>query len=373
MDKKIIYIKTFLYFILIAFLFSCTKETKKKTIASKTQNTFIIKGHSSKEIEAKYLFLIDADKNKVDSTKIEQHSFTLRGKINESKLFYLQLNNFDKKHPFILENTDYTVLINSKDAMILGGSLNEEFFSYKRKKRMQQKQLGVLYEQFSYKDISLKTYLKKLDSINKKEKKEFYQFISNNNNNILPAIILDQGNFSSKELIQLRKDLIASEHTKGLKKLDLKIENLKAIELNKKIARRKPAPLFSGINLLGSRTYLENITKGKKLFLIDFWASWCPPCRVASPKIKKMYEQYSIKGFDILSVSEDRSVAEWKDGILIDGLESWHHIYDDYNRISSLYNVTALPHMVLIDENGKMVKNKISLSELEIELEKTFQ
>ncbi len=86
-----------------------------------------------------------------------------------------------------------------------------------------------------------------------------------------------------------------------------------------------------------------------------------------------MYEQYSIKGFDILSVSEDRSVAEWKDGILIDGLESWHHIYDDYNRISSLYNVTALPHMVLIDEKGKIIKNKISLSQLETELEKKFQ
>ncbi len=140
----------------MTFLFSCTKETKKKTIASKAQNTFIIKGHCSKKIEAKYLFLIDADKNKVDSIKIEQHSFTLRGKINESKLFYLQLNKNDKKHPFILENTNYSVLINSNDAMILGGSLNEEFFSYKRKKRMQQKQLSVFYEQFSYKDISLK-------------------------------------------------------------------------------------------------------------------------------------------------------------------------------------------------------------------------
>ena len=374
MDKKNTYLKTIIYSILISlFLFSCINKVKKETIASNEKNTFTIKGTTSKKIDSEYIFLIDKNETKLDSSKIEQHSFVLKGKITSADLYYIRLSDNSKKHPFILENSNYSVLINLKEAMIIGGNLNNAFFSYKNMVKTKQEQQAKFYQMFSYKDISLKNYLRKIDSISKKEKKELHEFILHNTNNILPSILLDHENFSSKELIQLKKDLIASNHIRNINKLDLRIEKQKNIELSKKIARRKTAPLFSGTNLLGSRTYLENITKGKKLFLIDFWASWCPPCRDASPKIKKLYEKYYLKGFDILSVSEDRSVTEWKDGIATDGLESWYHIYDDYNRISSLYNVTALPHMVLLDEKGKIIKSKISISELQNELERVLK
>ncbi|MCC6279471.1 MAG: TlpA family protein disulfide reductase, partial [Saprospiraceae bacterium] len=98
-----------------------------------------------------------------------------------------------------------------------------------------------------------------------------------------------------------------------------------------------------------------------KIVLIDFWASWCGPCRRENPNVVANYNKYKDKGFDILGVSLDREPNAWKKAIKDDGLP-WHHISDLKGWQSShaaQYSVTSIPQTVLVDKDGKILARNI--------------
>ena len=107
--------------------------------------------------------------------------------------------------------------------------------------------------------------------------------------------------------------------------------------------------------------------------LVDFWASWCKPCRMVTPEIKYIYQQYNKLGFDIITVSEDRTQSAWRQGIQEDNMLDWNHIYDNQMTIASQFGARAIPHMVLIDQDGKIIKDKISVNQLKKELAIIFK
>lgn len=111
-----------------------------------------------------------------------------------------------------------------------------------------------------------------------------------------------------------------------------------------------------------------------KIVLIDFWASWCGPCRRENPHVKAMYQKYKDQGFEILGVSLDRDKAAWIQAIEKDGL-TWPHV-SDLNYFQSVaartYGVNAIPHTVLLDKEGKIIANKLRGRLLEAKLEELF-
>lgn len=361
-------------FTLITFLFiiSCNLPEKKSTTLLKYPNGYAING-TLVEGNSKKIFLLDNFYKKIDSAKIIKNEFLLQGKINSANTYYLQLEESDKEYPIVLENSDYEVLLNGVNSMMIGGKLNTFFNRYKAQKTLYAKQKSDILEAFYKQGLGMKLYFKKVDSIRKIEKKLFHSFLVNNKDNVLASILIKKSTLTSKEIAQLKTDLKTNNNQKLIRSLDSLYNHLKVIEEKDRLLRRKPVPLFSGVNLRGSTTSLEKIMKGKKAFLIDFWASWCAPCREISPRIKELYYQYKKQGFEILSVSEDRNVSEWKNAVFADELEDWYHIYDDYNRISSLFGVTSMPHMVLLDDKGRIIKNKItSIEDLKEQLSKIF-
>jgi peroxiredoxin len=117
----------------------------------------------------------------------------------------------------------------------------------------------------------------------------------------------------------------------------------------------KQAPLFTQNDLSGKPLALASL-KGK-VILIDFWASWCHPCRDESPNLKKQYALYKDKGFEILSVSMDSDRKNWVQAITQDGMP-WLHISDLKgwnNQVGRLYGVRAIPACFLIDAEGKII------------------
>ena len=109
--------------------------------------------------------------------------------------------------------------------------------------------------------------------------------------------------------------------------------------------------------------------KGKVL-LLDFWASWCGPCRAENPNVKKVYEKYHEKGLEILGVSLDKSKDAWVAAIAKDGL-NWNHISDlkQWQTIAtSLYKFNSIPYTVLIDRKGNIVATKLRGAELETKI-----
>ncbi len=108
-----------------------------------------------------------------------------------------------------------------------------------------------------------------------------------------------------------------------------------------------------------------------KVVLIDFWASWCGPCRRDNPEVVRMYNRFKDKGFDIFGVSLDRDAASWLAAIEKDGL-IWSQVSDlKYwqSAGAEAYGVKAIPHTVLVDRDGKIIARKLRGKALESKLE----
>jgi len=104
-----------------------------------------------------------------------------------------------------------------------------------------------------------------------------------------------------------------------------------------------------------------------KVVLIDFWASWCGPCRKENPNVKKIYEKYKDQGFEIYAVSLDNNAAQWKGAIAKDGL-GWLHVSELLGwkgAVSRAYGVGSIPQTFLLDKEGRIVKTGFRSHELE--------
>lgn len=118
-----------------------------------------------------------------------------------------------------------------------------------------------------------------------------------------------------------------------------------------------------------------------KMVLIDFWASWCGPCRKESPNVVEAYSKYhnrtfkNAKGFEVFSVSLDRDLAAWKQAIALDHLSWKYHVLDDKGIAAANYQVATIPNAFLIDGNGEIVAsgNELRGLNLHITLDKYVQ
>ena len=136
----------------------------------------------------------------------------------------------------------------------------------------------------------------------------------------------------------------------------------------KRTALGVEAPRFQSFDSTGQMISLGNY-KGKYV-LLDFWASWCTPCRQESPTLVRLYKTYKEKGFTILSVSVDDNRVKWLKAIKKDGLV-WENV-SELNGWSSptaiLYNVSAIPNSFLIDKQGKIIAKNLRGKDLEDKL-----
>jgi peroxiredoxin len=125
------------------------------------------------------------------------------------------------------------------------------------------------------------------------------------------------------------------------------------------------APDFTQAQPNGEPLSLSSL-KGQ-LVLIDFWASWCGPCRRENPNVVKLYDRFHDKGFEILGVSLDDNREDWLEAIEADGLK-WKHVSDVQgwnNAVAKLYAVRSIPHTVLVGPDGVIIAKNLRGAELE--------
>lgn len=112
-------------------------------------------------------------------------------------------------------------------------------------------------------------------------------------------------------------------------------------------------PDFTVTDNTGKSITLAELCQGKKYILIDFWASWCNPCRKEIPNLKKLYKEYADKGFQIISISIDKKKADWEKALKEENLQ-WPNFLDNGD-VAIAYKVKMIPTMYLINTNGIMV------------------
>ena len=112
-----------------------------------------------------------------------------------------------------------------------------------------------------------------------------------------------------------------------------------------------------------------------KVVLLDFWASWCGPCRQENPNVVRLYKKYHDKGFEIYSVSLDKEKGKWLKAIKDDGLEWPNHVSDLNGWTSSggkTYGIMSVPNTTLIDRDGKIIARNLRGGDLERKLQEIF-
>lgn len=122
----------------------------------------------------------------------------------------------------------------------------------------------------------------------------------------------------------------------------------------------------------GKSIKLYDYLKGKKYVLVDFWASWCGPCRAENPHILKVYNKYKSKGFDVFAVSLDDNKERWVKAIKDDNMP-WAQVSDLKgwkNEAATYYNITAIPMNYLLDEQGNIVARNLRGDALDKEIAK---
>lgn len=125
---------------------------------------------------------------------------------------------------------------------------------------------------------------------------------------------------------------------------------------------------FSNIADNGDSVSMYGLAGKNRYMLIDFWASWCGPCRKEIPNLRKLYDKYRDKGFDILSVSIDKEDDAWRKALKDEQLP-WTNCRDTEGDIAKTYGVQSIPMLVVVDAEGRLVVENLRGEELENRLE----
>ena len=314
------------------------------------------------------------------TTFTKSGDFTIKGNLPNPDYYVLRLGN---AHLNI-------ILRNGSDLKIYSDGANIFAFSniIGSQESSNMNEFIKVLSNWNIKQDSARTYLKQhpdqQQSINASMQKEFSNFqnsrqtfISQNPNSaaLMPTLsaIDPEREYEVYESIigQLVSGFGESPTIKELNKQFLQAK-LKKEEGNL-FATGKMAPDFTENKIDGKPMKLSDL-KGK-VVLLDFWASWCGPCRKENPNVVNLYTKYNKDGFTVMSVSLDQDKAKWQNALAADGLVWPNHVSDLKGWSSAtgkIYQVTGIPFTVLIDQEGKIIKTNLRGEELEKELQRIF-
>lgn len=342
-------------------------------LVSCKQNNFNVNVSLQKADENTMIYLrkvVDGKAVTIDSAFFKDEVATLTAPYDDPQMLYtIRIKGMRGLMGFFPENKDITVvgaLDNPTDVEILGGEAQTRYNEYNKGFNAFNKQIMDLYGQMDAAYASNDTALiasinEQGEEIMKKQEAFVIEFIQNNKDYFIGHFVLDQKkqDYDLEEL----KALVAGFPNESLYTKDLQ----QYIEKMDQVGVGKPFIDFTLKTNEGQDVVLSEYVKGAKLTLVDFWASWCGPCRGENPHVVAAYNQYHEKGFNVLGVSLDQDVNAWLKAVADDQL-TWTQVRDAENKVSELYLIYYIPSNLLIDENGIIIEKNLRGEQLEAAL-----
>jgi len=217
------------------------------------------------------------------------------------------------------------------------------------------------------------------DSIGKLNRKDRLEWISNyaSKNPSSPSgpYFLSEFLKFDYQTTMAQQDAIMKKFSGKAKTTNEYLRMAKDLDSKKKLLPGNVAPDFSLLQPDGKPLKLSDL-RGKYV-LIDFWASWCVPCRKAIPHLKEVYARYKDKGFEILSLSGDQNQEVWKKAMAQEQMP-WPQVCDEFpdkfkpSKVGEIYQTRFIPFYVLLDKKGKILVYSGQDADVEKELERIF-
>lgn len=217
----------------------------------------------------------------------------------------------------------------------------------------------------------IKNYESRFNAVVDDMKIHLQNFVWNHPNSDVSLMVLDQLIQMGIEAEDL--EILYNSISEGLQRTDNGIEIGRTVLRMKRTSVGSQAPEFTLNNQEGKAVNLSDF-RGKYV-LVDFWASWCAPCRKENPNMVAVYNKYKNRKFEILGISLDNGEAVWKAAIKKDGL-IWPQVSDLNgwkNEVAILYNVRQIPQNFLLDPTGKIIAKNLLGHELEAKLAEIFK
>lgn len=335
------------------------------------ENGYVIRGTVENASDGQKIYVSELNESNtqtvpVDTLEVVDGKFEvdLPEKDNPA-ISFLSLEGTRGNILYIADNTPmhFTIYADSISASsVSGGEDNQILYSYLEEIRNTNREMtqisNSMREAYMNQDTeALSELQQKQQELAEKDKQSKQTLVEENPNSIVSVMVLqDMMNtqmYSTAEIKDLFNSLSPEIQQSPLAKiLERNLKNMSVVDVGSK------APNFSAPTPEGEELALKDVLG--KVTLVDFWASWCKPCRVENPNIVEVYKKYHDKGFNIIQVSLDRpgQKDKWKQAIADDNLGEWNHISNLMfwqDPIAAQYGIRGIPAAFLLDEEGVII------------------